>query len=69
MNMLHFMAALLYWVSFTDESKSSLTLEHKLNLFLVLFDLRQDGTMSISELIIMGKSIATGISRLCPGYF
>ena len=58
MNVLEFMSAIILLADFGESSSQDLQhnaelIEHKVNLLLLLFDLRKQSTMNISEVIIM----------------
>lgn len=42
-------------------------LEHKINLILLLFDLRKKSSMNISEIIVMMQTCFGAVSKLTPG--
>jgi hypothetical protein len=41
-------------------------IEHKINLMLLLFDLRKSGSMNISEIIIMLRTALLSLSKVFP---
>ena len=70
-NVLEFLASLILLVTFGDNSPNDLhhnaeLIEHKINLLLLLFDLRKSGSMNISEVIIMLRTALLSLSKVFP---
>lgn len=70
-NMLEVLSSLILLASFRgsnelDASCNVEQVEHKINLLLLLFDLRNEGTMNISEIIIMLRTSVLALAKLFP---
>ena len=70
-NVLEFLTALILLANFGEVSSSDLhhnaeLIEHKINLLLLLFDLRKSNSMNISELIIMLRTAILSLSKIFP---
>ena len=70
-NILEFISAIILMADFGDTSNDDLQynaelIEHKINLMLLLFDLRNTNKMNISEVIIMLKTSLQALSKLFP---
>ena len=70
-NMLELVAVLILHSDFghsneNDCMHNSELVEHKMNLLLILFDLRDSAKVNVVEVIIMARTIMQGFSRLYP---
>ena len=75
-NSLEFLTALILLADFGESSNSDLQhnaelIEHKINLMLILFDLRQQSKINIAEVIIMLRTSLQALSKVYPtvGFF
>ena len=71
LNVLEFMSALILLADFGESSGDDLQhnaelIEHKINLLLLLFDLRKQTSMNISEVIIMLRTAMQSQSKVFP---
>ena len=71
LNVLEFMCALILLADFGESSEYDLQhnaelIEHKINLLLLLFDLRKQDSMNISEIIIMLRTTIQSQSKVFP---
>ena len=71
LNVLEFMSALILLADFGESSGDDLQhnaelIEHKVNLLLLLFDLRKETSMNISEVIILLKTAMQSQSKVFP---
>jgi hypothetical protein len=70
-NVLDVFVTCIMLCTFGESSENNLEqnaqlIEHKVNLLLLLFDLRGDSTMNISEVIIMLKTIIQSMGKVYP---
>lgn len=70
-NTLEFLTALILLADFGESSNSDLQhnaelIEHKINLMLILFDLRQQSKINIAEVIIMLRTSLQALSKVFP---
>ena len=70
-NALEFLTALILLADFGESSNSDLQhnaelIEHKINLMLILFDLRQQSKINIAEVIIMLRTSLQALSKVFP---
>ena len=70
-NSLEFLTALILLADFGESSNSDLQhnaelIEHKINLMLILFDLRQQSKINIAEVIIMMRTSLQALSKVFP---
>ena len=70
-NILEFLAAIIMLANFGENSITDLhhnaeLIEHKINLLLLLFDLRKSDSMNISEIIIMLRTSILSLSKVFP---
>lgn len=70
-NILEFLAAIILLANFGENSVIDLhhnaeLIEHKINLLLLLFDLRKSESMNISEIIIMLRTSILSLSKVFP---
>jgi len=76
LNVLEFLTALVLLADFGESSNDDLQhnaelIEHKINLLLILFDLRQQSRLNIAEVIIMLRTCLQALSKVFPsvGFF
>ena len=74
MNVLEFISAIILLADFGESSSLDLQhnaelIEHKINLMLLLFDIRKLGEVNIAEIIIMLKTALQALSRVFPVQF
>ena len=70
-NSLEFLTALILLADFGESSNSDLQhnaelIEHKINLMLILFDMRQQSKINIAEVIIMLRTSLQALSKVYP---
>jgi len=70
-NALEFLTALILMADFGESSNTDLQhnaelIEHKINLMLILFDLRQQSNLNIAEVIIMLRTSLQALSKVFP---
>ena len=70
-NALEFLTALILLADFGESSQDDLQhnaelIEHKINLMLILFDLRKNSKMNIAEVIIMLRTSLQALSKVYP---
>ena len=70
-NSLEFLTALILLADFGESSSSDLQhnaelIEHKVNLMLILFDLRHQSKINIAEVIIMLRTSLQALSKVFP---
>jgi len=70
-NILEFLSAIILLANFGENSVIDLhhnaeLIEHKINLLLLLFDLRKSESMNISEIIIMLRTSILSLSKVFP---
>lgn len=68
-NGLEFLSAIIMLAkfdSFEGFEVNSQTIDHKLNLLLVLYDFREDGKMNLSEILIMVQNALDAVLKVFP---
>ena len=71
LNALEFLTALVLLADFGESSNSDLQhnselIEHKINLMLILFDLRHQSKINIAEVIIMLRTSLQALAKVFP---
>jgi hypothetical protein len=50
----------------SNPSQNSELIEHKINLLLILFDMRESNKINVVEIMIMAKTAMQGFAKMYP---
>ena len=70
-NVLEIISVLIMLANFGQHNENDLMhnselIEHKINLLLVLFDLRESSKMNVVEIMVMARTVMQGFAKLYP---